>query len=148
MMRILFVCTGNTCRSPMAEAVMRHRGKEQFEVKSSGVFAMDGSDASFQAKEVLKENDIKHEHASSTLRKKDIDWADYVFTMTAHHKWTIMDQYPESSDKVFTLKEYVLEDPENMDVSDPFGGSVDIYRHTYKELDSLIGQLIGKLSKE
>jgi protein arginine phosphatase len=148
MMKILFVCTGNTCRSPMAEAVLRHRGAERFEVKSSGVFAMDGSDASFQTKEVLEENDIKHEHQSSTLRKKDIDWADYVFTMTAHHKWAIMDQYPGASDKVFTLKEYVLENPEDMDVSDPFGGSVDIYRHTYRELDTLIEQLINKLEKD
>jgi protein arginine phosphatase len=148
MMKILFVCTGNTCRSPMAEAVLRHRGADRFEVKSCGVFAMDGSDASIQAKEVLKENDINHKHQSSTLREKDIDWADYVFTMTAHHKWAIMDQYPGASDKVFTLKEYVLEDPEDMDVSDPFGGSVELYRHTYSELDSLIEQLIMKLAKD
>jgi protein arginine phosphatase len=148
MMKILFVCTGNTCRSPMAEAVLSHRGADRFEVKSCGVFAMDGSDASIQAKEVLKENDINHKHQSSTLREKDIDWADYVFTMTAHHKWAIMDQYPGASDKVFTLKEYVLEDPEDMDVSDPFGGSVELYRHTYSELDSLIEQLIMKLAKD
>ncbi|MCA1055100.1 low molecular weight protein arginine phosphatase [Rossellomorea aquimaris] len=147
-MRILFVCTGNTCRSPMAEAVLKHRAGSGFEVKSAGVFAMDGGDASIQAKEVLKENDIKHEHQSSSLRKKDIEWADYVFTMTTHHKWAIMDQHPEASDKVFTLKEYVLEDPEDMDVSDPFGGSVDIYRYTYRELDELIEQLIDKLEKE
>ena len=147
-MNILFVCTGNTCRSPMAEAVLKHRGHEDFEVKSAGVFAMDGTDASFQAKEVLKENDIIHRHQSTLLTKEDLDWASYIFTMTSNHKRAIVDQYPSVADKIFTLKEYVLTDPGNLDVSDPFGGSVDIYRHTYRELNELIEKLIIKLEKE
>ncbi|WP_064091941.1 low molecular weight protein arginine phosphatase [Rossellomorea aquimaris] len=147
-MNILFVCTGNTCRSPMAEAVLKHRGNEDFEVKSAGVFAMDGTDASFQAKEVLKENDIIHRHQSKLLTKEDLDWASYIFTMTSNHKRAIVDQYPSVADKIFTLKEYVLTDPGNLDVSDPFGGSVDIYRHTYRELNELIEELIIKLEKE
>nr|WP_173107845.1 low molecular weight protein arginine phosphatase [Bacillus sp. KH172YL63] len=144
-MNILFVCTGNTCRSPMAEAVLRHRGKGAFEVKSAGVFAMDGSDTSNQTKEVLQENDIIHRHESSSLTKERLDWATYIFTMTSNHKRAIVDQYPHVADKIFTLKEFVLEDPVDLDVSDPYGGSVDIYRHTYRELDSLIEALIKKL---
>ncbi|MGM0842387.1 MAG: low molecular weight protein arginine phosphatase [Bacillota bacterium] len=144
-MNILFVCTGNTCRSPMAEAVLKHKGAEGFDVKSAGVFAMDGSDASFKTKEVLKENDIIHRHQSSSLSRENLDWASYIFTMTSNHKRAIVDQYPHVADKIFTLKEFVHEDPADLDVSDPYGGSVDIYRHTYRELDSLIDELIKKL---
>jgi protein arginine phosphatase len=145
VMNILFVCTGNTCRSPMAEAVLKHKGTDTFEVRSAGVFAVDGSDASIHAKEVLKENDIIHRHQSSSLSKENLDWASYILTMTSNHKRAIVDQYPHVADKIFTLKEFVLEDPADLDVSDPYGGSVDIYRHTYRELDSLIEELIKKL---
>jgi protein arginine phosphatase len=144
-MNILFVCTGNTCRSPMAEAVLKYKGADKFDVKSAGVFAMDGNDASFQAKEVLKENDIIHRHQSSSLTRENLDWASYIFTMTSNHKRAILDHYPQVADKIFTLKEFVLEDPADLDVSDPYGGSVDTYRHTYRELDSLIEELIKKL---
>ncbi|BCB05938.1 hypothetical protein KH172YL63_40710 [Bacillus sp. KH172YL63] len=114
-------------------------------MKSAGVFAMDGSDTSNQTKEVLQENDIIHRHESSSLTKERLDWATYIFTMTSNHKRAIVDQYPHVADKIFTLKEFVLEDPVDLDVSDPYGGSVDIYRHTYRELDSLIEALIKKL---
>ncbi|KMK95891.1 low molecular weight protein arginine phosphatase [Rossellomorea marisflavi] len=147
-MNILFICTGNTCRSPMAEAILKHNNHQGIQVKSAGVFAMDGADASIQAKEVLKENDIIHKHQSSSITREKLDWASYIFTMTQGHKWAIVDQYPHIADKIFTLKEYVLEDPEDLDVSDPYGGSVEIYRHTYNELDSLIGQLMDKLERE
>jgi protein arginine phosphatase len=147
-MNILFVCTGNTCRSPMAEAVLKYKGKDYFKVKSAGVFAFDGNSSTPQVEEVLKDNDIKHEHQSSSLTKEDLDWATYIFTMTASHKASIVDQYPHIADKLFTLKEFVLDNPANQDVMDPFGGSVEVYRKTYKELEELIDQLIVKLKRE
>ncbi len=64
MKRVLFVCTGNTCRSPMAEALLRHYGEGKFEVQSAGVFAYPGSDASVHAKEALAEKGIAIDHAS------------------------------------------------------------------------------------
>ncbi|MGM0843507.1 MAG: low molecular weight protein arginine phosphatase [Bacillota bacterium] len=146
-MNILFVCTGNTCRSPMAEALLRHKGKEEFNVKSAGIFAEDGQKASFQTREILKENDIIHEHQSSSLNPEDIQWAEYIFTMTEGHKQNIAAIHPQAADKMFTLKEFVTEDALNRDVSDPFGGSVEVYRGTYKELNGLIDRLLEKLKK-
>ncbi|TYS78403.1 low molecular weight protein arginine phosphatase [Rossellomorea aquimaris] len=146
-MNILFVCTGNTCRSPMAEALLKHKGKDGFLVKSAGVFAANGQKASVQTQEVLKENDIIHEHQSSSLTTEHIQWADYIFTMTEGHKQNIAAMHPQAADKMFTLKEFITESAVDRDVSDPFGRSVEVYRTTYKELDALIDRLIEKLKK-
>ncbi|MBM7585248.1 protein-tyrosine phosphatase [Bacillus pakistanensis] len=141
-MKILFVCTGNTCRSPMAEALLKNKNASKFEVKSAGVFAKNGQPATNYTKEVLKENDIIHEHVSRLLSLEDIEWATHIFTMTTGHKTTIGNVFPQALDKTFTLKEFVHDLDE--DVVDPFGGTVEVYRKTYRELDELICKLIEK----
>ncbi|GMB09440.1 protein-tyrosine phosphatase [Thermolongibacillus altinsuensis] len=140
---ILFVCTGNTCRSPMAEALLRHKNLPHVEVKSAGIFAIDGGDASAHAKAVLAEKGIELQHRSSLLTKEQIDWATYVLTMTSGHKQHIIDRFPEAAEKTFTLKEFITGEAE--DVLDPFGGSVDVYRQTRDELENAIIELTKKL---
>ena len=81
-MNILFVCTGNTCRSPLAEAILKNKNEKNINVKSVGVFATEGANTSWQANEVLRENDIHFDHQSKMLTVEDVEWATYIFTMT------------------------------------------------------------------
>jgi len=144
--RILFVCTGNTCRSPMAEALLRSKELSYIEAKSAGVFAMDGCDVSEHAKTVLAEKGVGVAHLSSLLRKEHIDWATHILTMTEGHKHHVTSRFPEARDKTYTLKGFIFGG--EGDILDPFGGSIEVYRDTRQELEQLIEQLLGKLNHE
>lgn len=147
MNRVLFVCTGNTCRSPMAEAILKSKRIPSIEVKSAGVYATKGQDASTYVLEILHDHQITHHHSSTPLSEEELEWATHVFTMTEGHKSIITDSFPRTLDKIFTLKEFVYNDPNDRDIMDPFGGSQETYRETFNELQSLIDELIHKLDE-
>ncbi|NOJ70627.1 low molecular weight protein arginine phosphatase [Paenibacillus alvei] len=116
MIRILFVCTGNTCRSPIAEAMLKHMAEErglEMHVQSAGVAAWDGTPMSQHAAAVLEEQDIgnHHEFRSAVLDEKRVQWADLILTLTTSHKRYVLQQFPSAHNKTFALKEYVS-DPE------------------------------------
>lgn len=112
--RILFVCTGNTCRSPMAEGLFRKLATEaglNTEARSAGVSAWDGSPISKHSANILRSRGFAGSLTSSALSGETIAWADLILTMTTGHKQTILRRYPESADKVYTLKEFAEDDP-------------------------------------
>jgi protein arginine phosphatase len=143
MINILFVCTGNTCRSPMAEAILTNKKLPTVKVRSAGVYATDGQDASGNAKVVLTENQIQHQHRSSLLTQQDLEWATYVLPMTSSHKDAILQYFPTAEGKVFTIKEFVGEGEQ--DIIDPFGGNVEIYRKTFQDLEETVDKLVERL---
>lgn len=109
-MRILFVCTGNTCRSPMAEGMFRQMAKEAgvgAEVRSAGVAAAPGVSISRHAAAVLRDNEIRDELTSTPLSAELADWADLILALTQGHKRQIIYTFPSAADKTFVLKEYV-----------------------------------------
>ncbi|KFN02972.1 low molecular weight protein arginine phosphatase [Bacillus clarus] len=145
MKRVLFVCTGNTCRSPMAEALLRHYGGEKFEAQSAGVFAYPGSDASLHAKKALNEKGISITHASKQIDEVLLNWADIVLTMTENHKQIVLGYYPNVDGKLHTF--YELTEGISKDISDPFGGPLSIYKATLEEMEKLVQTLLEKHSE-
>lgn len=133
--KVLFVCTGNTCRSPMAEALLRAQAGETIEVKSAGIYALPNSPMSEGTQTILTEKDIDFSHKAQTVTKELLAWADIVLTMTKAHKDAIHSLFPHSYKKLKTLKEFVDPNTNNLDIADPFGGSTSTYRKTAEQIE-------------
>ncbi|MEW6724095.1 MAG: low molecular weight protein arginine phosphatase [Bacillota bacterium] len=156
--RILLVCTGNTCRSTMAEALFRKHlaqrlgaGADQVEVLSAGTDAVEGDLASPQAIEVMRERalDLTH-HRSHPVTESLLSQADLVLTMTGRHRDRLVEMLPEAREKIHTLRAYLKElggapPGDSEDISDPFGGDTELYRQTADQLDRLIRELVDRL---
>ncbi|ETT79510.1 protein tyrosine phosphatase [Paenibacillus sp. FSL R7-277] len=110
MLHILFVCTGNTCRSPMAEGLLRKLAKERgihVEVRSAGVSAVPGTSISRHAAGILQDEGIQDRIVSSQLNGEAVAWADLILTLTGAHKRHLLQYFPDAVTKTHTLKEYV-----------------------------------------
>ena len=131
-MNILFVCTGNTCRSPMAAYIMDKIAVENdldILIESAGIFAEGGQPASENAVKAMAEMGIDiTEHRTQPVTEELIKKSDIILTMTQGQKKLLE---PLAKDKVYTLLEYSGGEG---DISDPYGGDLEEYKETAQEI--------------
>ena len=143
-MRVLFVCTGNTCRSPMAEILFNSVCTETMSAFSRGTSVWGDLPASANSIFAMKEMGLGLDgHCSNPLRKEDIDACDIVLCMTENHRKFICEKYPHAADKAHLI--YDFAEGKNRDVHDPHGGSLNDYRNCARELNLLVFKTIDKL---
>ena len=150
-MRILFVCTGNTCRSALADALARkvvvERGLPEMEVQSAGTSAWDGAPASDGALLVGLERALDlSQHRAQTLTRELVRDADLVLAMGPHHLERI--EALGGGGKAYLLTEFASHGASARPVNDPIGGELDVYRLTADELEQEVRRVFDRISAE
>lgn len=152
---VLFVCTGNTCRSPMAEGLLRDMLEKKgslegdFKVKSAGVFASEGDSVSTEALEAMREKGIDiSNHRAQRLTPSMLREADIVLAMTKNHRDAILSIDPLASDKTYTLAEYGArydKSIKNVEIIDPYGQPIEAYRQSAKDIEAILRSIVDGL---
>ncbi len=150
MPSVLFVCTANICRSPMAEALFRNIvcetfPKEKWRIESAGTWANNGQPASENAQLVMQQRGLEISHHRSRRITEDMlaDF-DLILTMSKGHKETLILEFPAVAKRVYLLSEMVGKD---YDIDDPIGRSENEYAVTSGEIETLLTQGLQKIRR-
>ncbi|RME71144.1 MAG: low molecular weight protein arginine phosphatase [Verrucomicrobia bacterium] len=146
---ILFVCTGNTCRSPMAAALFRHalaaepEPLKSLEVKSAGIAAMDGAPASPNAIEAVRKVGLRLDtHRATSLTRDLVDDALAIYCMTESHRQVIQMRFDPPPKHLYLMREFVARDPADADIPDPVGQAIAAYEAARDAMVEAIPSLI------
>ncbi|MBP7222441.1 MAG: low molecular weight protein arginine phosphatase [Sedimentibacter sp.] len=158
-MNILFVCTGNTCRSPMAEGIfkdmLRKNNIDNIGVSSAGLSVFPGDRANGKAIRALEEKGIDISLHRAKKLSDEINVADLILTMTLSHKPGIEDYFKRRTDEspphIFTLKEFAAklsgEKSTGTDIDDPFGKDYSFYKKSRDEIEKELVKILKNIDK-
>lgn len=147
-MKIMFICTGNICRSAMAKGMMRKLVIENninAEIYSCGVYAQTGDFATYNAVEAAKEyNADISSHRATNIRESKIEEMDLILCATTSHKQSVLYLYSNLQGKVYTMKEYAKLDKngQDMDIKDPWGYDEVVYRKCASEIEECLEKIV------
>ncbi len=149
--RVVLVCTGNTCRSPLAEALLRQalaeRGVADVEVLSAGTGAWEGAPASEGAYLVGLESGLDlSSHRARLVTSELVAASDLILTMARHHRARVLEL--GGDDRVHLLGEYAGRSGAAAEVADPFGADLEVYRETRDDLTALVTVVAERLARE
>jgi protein-tyrosine-phosphatase len=143
---ILFVCTGNTCRSPLAAGFLRklleRNSLRGIEVGSAGLTALPGSPPSFQSLRVALENSVSLEgHQARLVTLELIDKADLIVVMETGHRQQLLDHYPQASGKILLLRHFARYGSRERGIHDPYGLNLEVYRFCFEDIKECVQSL-------
>ncbi|WP_067930208.1 low molecular weight protein arginine phosphatase [Alicyclobacillus kakegawensis] len=147
-MRIVFVCTGNTCRSPMAARLLQQAARQRgldWEIESAGLYAMAGSPMTEQAAQALRRRGVADTaHRAQVVDAELVARADLVLAMTSQHAAELKRRFPEASQKIHELAKFAGHS--SADVADPFGGDEAAYDRCAQEIERHLRDVLEKLA--
>lgn len=149
MIHVIFICTGNICRSAMAEGYLKYRLKQvgkdtQVEVTSAGTYAVQGETSPKFAKKAIEKYGANIDyHTASTLEVSNIKAATYILVMTEKHKRDVISRYPDVAEKVILLGNYAKY-KEYQQIDDPWGYGYEVYEKCAQEIVDSIEGFIAK----
>ena len=150
--KILFVCLGNLCRSPMAEYLLRdklkRKGETDIEISSGGFLDQKGAHVPEEIYNLMKEVGIDiSKHRSSPIDKKRIKESDLIIVMEIRQEDQLVRLCPEEASRIFILSQFDKENPIRRDVADPIGRSSSFYRNCYVDINALVEGLTEHIFK-
>jgi len=143
---ILFVCTGNICRSPFAEGLLKKlvqkKGVDDIVADSAGLLALPGNSATGLAQKVAAEYDVDLSgHIAKSVREAILDRSDLILVMEKAHGESLLDAFPEADGKVFLIRHFAGFGSRNRGIADPYGLNYEAYRFCFLDIQDCVSRL-------